>query len=245
MTDLNGLSVIVTGASSGIGEAAARDLASHGARVMLAARRTDRLEQLQGEIENAGGTAYFQATDVTDRSAVQGLVDATVRAFGRVDVMFNNAGLMPLSLLEKRHVDEWDQMIDVNIKGVLYGIAAVLPQMRKQEGGHIINNASIAGHKVFGGAAVYCATKHAVRALTEGLRGEVGEKIRCTIISPGAVTSELPNSISDPEMAEALKGAYAQAIPAEAIARAVRFAIEQPADVDVNEIVVRPTSQVM
>ncbi len=243
MTDLKDLTAIITGASSGIGEATARELATHGVKVMLAARRTERLQTLQADIEQHGGVAESHATDVTDRNAVQALADETVRTFGKIDVLFNNAGLMPLSMLDKLRIDEWDQMIDVNIKGVLYGIAAVLPQMRKQGSGHIINCASVAGHKVFPGAAVYCATKHAVRALSEGLRAEAGSTIRTTIISPGAVKTELDQSIKDPEMHTAMQDVYKFAIQPDAIARAVRFAIEQPPEVDVNEILVRPVAQ--
>lgn len=245
MTKLSGLTAIITGASSGIGEATARELASAGMRIMLAARREDRLQRLQGEIEQAGGSARYRVTDVTNRADVQALADETVRAFGAVDVLFNNAGVMLLAPLDKLRVDEWDRMIDVNIKGVLYGIAAVVPQMRRQGRGHIINCASTAGHRLFPGAAVYCATKFAVRALSEGLRMESGEKVRCTIISPGAVATELPDHISDPDMKKVMEGPYRIAIGPDAIARAVRFAIEQPPDVDVNEILVRPTAQML
>lgn len=245
MTDLNGKTIVITGASSGLGEATARDLAAAGMKVMLAARRADRLQTLQSEIVESGGVAQVHVTDVTDRASVQAAVDATVAAWGRVDAIFNNAGVMLLAPLEKRLVDEWDQMIDVNIKGVLYGVSAVLPHMRKQGSGHIINCASIAGHRLIPSAAVYCATKYAVRALSEGLRMEVGGDIRCTIISPGAVATELPEHISDPDTKAAIGKAYDRAITPDAIARAVRFALTEPADVDVNEIVVRPTLQEM
>ncbi len=245
MTNLKELTAIITGASSGIGEATALELAGAGVRVMLAARREDRLQALQGKIEQLGGVAQIRVTDVTSREDVEGLVADTVQAFGRVDVMFNNAGVMLLSPLEKLKVDEWDRMVDVNIKGVLYGMAAVLPQMRQQGSGHIINTASVAGLKVFPAAAVYCGTKHAVRAISEGLRMEFGDQIRSTIISPGAVATELADHISDQEVKAQMAGVYEIAIPSEAVARAVRYAIEQPASVDINEIVVRPTAQTL
>jgi NADP-dependent 3-hydroxy acid dehydrogenase YdfG len=184
-------------------------------------------------------------TDVTQRDQVQKLVDAAVQAYGRIDVIINNAGLMPQSLLEQLKVDEWDRMIDVNIKGVLYGIAAALPYMRKQKAGHIINVSSVAGHKVGPGSSVYAATKHAVRALSEGLRQEVKPyNIRTTVISPGAVATELPNTITDSAVGERIKQFYANvAIPADSFARVVAFAMSQPEDVDINEILFRPTQQ--
>lgn len=245
MNDLNGKSIIITGASSGIGAATARELAGTGMHVMLAARREGRLSELQSEIRKAGGTAEICTADVTDAAAVQRLVQTTIQSFGHVDAIFNNAGLMPLSMLEKLHVDEWERMVDVNIKGVLNGIAAVLPHMLERGSGHVINNASIAGHVVFPGGAVYCATKFAVRALSEGLRQEMGPRVRCTIISPGAIETELPNTITDTDVRHGMDDVLKLAIDPSAIARAVRFALEQPADVDVNEIVVRPTAQAL
>jgi len=234
--------IVITGASSGIGEATARLLASRGAKVMLGARRTERLEKIAGEIQEAGGSAAFRALDVTSRQDVQDFIDFTVTRFGRVDVLINNAGVMPLSKLEALKVDEWDRMIDVNIRGVLHGIAATLPLMQQQRAGQIINIASIGAYAVSPTAAVYCATKYAVRAISEGLRQEVGGDIRVTVIAPGVTESELAESISDEggraEMAEFRK----IAIPAEAIARAIAYAIEQPADVDVSELIVRPTA---
>ncbi|MCA9284599.1 MAG: SDR family oxidoreductase [Phycisphaerales bacterium] len=236
--------VVVTGASSGLGESAARHLSSRGAKVVLAARRKDRIDALAGDL---GGERMALAveTDVTDRGQVQRLVDVAVETFGRVDVMLNNAGLMQQSPLEKLKVGEWDNMIDVNIKGVLYGIAAVLPQMQRQKSGHIINVSSVAGHKVTPAGVVYCATKHAVRAISEGLRSEVKPyNLRTTIISPGAVDTELPSHITDPESAGAIQGYYQSvAIRPDSFARAVAFAIEQPEDVDINEILFRPTQQ--
>ncbi len=209
---------------------------------MLGARRTDRLEKVAGEIHEAGGTAAFLALDVTSRQDVQDFIDFTVTRFGRVDVLINNAGVMPLSKLEALKVDEWDRMIDVNIRGVLHGIAATLPLMQQQRAGQIINIASIGAYAVSPTAAVYCATKYAVRAISEGLRQEVGGDIRVTVIAPGVTESELADSISDEggraEMVEFRK----IAIPAEAIARAIAYAVEQPADVDVSELIVRPTA---
>ncbi len=241
---IEGKVVVVTGASSGLGEATARLLASRGARVFLGARRTDRLDAVVGDIQRAGGQAASRATDVTRRGDVDALVHAAVGKFGRLDVLVNNAGLMALAPLAKTLVDEWARMIDINVKGVLYGIAAALPVFERQQSGHFINISSVAGLKVRAGNAVYAATKHAVRAISEGLRQEVGEGIRTTIISPGAVQSELARGTSDPETATRVAEMYRQqAIPADAVARAVAYAIEQPPDVDVNEIVLRPTVQ--
>lgn len=235
--------VIVTGASSGIGEATARHLAAQGAKVVLGARRADRLEAIAAAIAADGGTVAFRAVDVTDRADVAGLIAFARDRFGRVDVIVNNAGLMPLSRLDQLKVEEWDRMIDVNIKGVLYGIAAVLPLFAAQGSGHVINLSSVAGHRVAPTLAVYSGTKHAVRAISEGLRQEVGASIRVTIVSPGAVESELTGTISDPEIKQRMDEYRTIAIPAAAIARAIAFAIEQPEDVDVNEILIRPTVQ--
>jgi NADP-dependent 3-hydroxy acid dehydrogenase YdfG len=204
----------------------------------------DRINALASELSDRGGRALAMVTDVTRFNEVQSLVEAAVREFGHVDVMLNNAGLMPLSLLERLHVDEWDRMIDVNIKGVLYGIAAALPHMKARESGHIINVSSVAGHKVRPGNSVYAATKHAVRVISEGLRMEVKPyNIRTTVISPGAVATELPNTITDPGTAEGVRKQYEIAIPASAFADMVIFAMSQPEEVDVNEILFRPTSQ--
>ena len=240
---IEGKVVVITGASSGLGEASARLLAKKGAKVVIGARRLDRLQALARELDLRNDAAV--QTDVTDRSQVQRLVDRAREMHGRVDVMINNAGLMPQSLLESLRVEDWDRMIDVNIKGVLYGIAAVLPVMIAQKSGHIINVSSVAGHKVRAGGTVYSATKHAVRAISEGLRQEVKpHHIRTTIISPGAVDTELPQSVTDPAVAERIKKSYAeQAIPADSFARAVVFAVSQPEDVDINEILFRPTVQ--
>jgi NADP-dependent 3-hydroxy acid dehydrogenase YdfG len=237
--------VVITGASSGLGEATARRLSASGAKIVLGARRTKHLDALAKELNENGGNAIAITTDVTDREQVKALVDAAVKTYGRVDVMINNAGLMPQAPLERLKVEEWDRMIDVNIKGVLYGIAAVLPYMKEQKSGHIINVSSVAGHKVGPGFAVYAATKHAVRALSEGVRQEVKPyNIRTTVISPGAVATELPNGVTDPATAERIKKFYADiAVPADSFARAVAFAVSQPEEVDINEILFRPTRQ--
>jgi NADP-dependent 3-hydroxy acid dehydrogenase YdfG len=235
--------VIITGASSGLGEATAKRLAASGAKMMLAARREDRLKELVAGITKSGGTATYRVTDVVNRAQVQTLAKETLTTYGRIDVLINNAGLMPLSPLDQVKVEEWDQMIDVNIKGVLYGIAAVLPIMRQQKSGHVINLSSVAGHKVFPGSAVYCATKYAVRAISEGLRLESNGEIRSTNISPGAVATELTTTITDKDTAAGINQLYALAIDADAIARAIAYTIEQPSDVDVNEIIIRPTRQ--
>lgn len=232
--------ILITGASSGIGAGIARELASAGARVMLGARRIDRLEALAAEIREKGGTVMTRRLDVTDRADVAAFAEAARLAWGSVDVIVNNAGIMPLSLMASMKVEEWDRMVDVNIKGVLHGIAAVLPEMTARGSGHIINIASIGALAVSPTAAVYCATKHAVRAISDGLRQECRD-IRVTCIHPGVVESELADTITDPVAAEAMKSYRAVALTPDAIGRSVRFAVEQPDDVDVNEIVVRPT----
>jgi NADP-dependent 3-hydroxy acid dehydrogenase YdfG len=243
--NIEGKVVVITGASSGLGEATARLLSAQGASVVLGARRVDRLKSLADELTGSGGKAIAITTDVTHCEQVKRLVDGAVQAYGRIDVMINNAGLMPQSPLERLKIDEWNRMIDVNIKGMLYGIAAALPYMKQQRAGHIINVSSVAGHKVGPGFAVYAATKHAVWALSEGLRQEVKPyNIRTTVISPGAVATELPNSVTEPDVAERIHKFYEEiAIPAESFARAVAFAMSQPEDVDVNEILFRPTRQ--
>jgi len=234
--------VLITGASSGIGEAAARLLAQQGMHVVLGARRTDRLESLAAQIRAAGGSADFRALDVTDADDVQTFVLAAHKQHGRVDVMINNAGVMPLSRLDALKLKEWDRMLDVNVRGVLYGIAAVLPLMQVRRAGQIINIASIGAYTVSPTAAVYCATKFAVAAITEGLRQEVGGDIRVTLVSPGVTESELADSISDEQARAEMQEFRKVAIAPDAIARAILFAIEQPAEVDVSEIVVRPTA---
>lgn len=233
--------VLITGASSGIGAAIGRELGAAGAKVMLGARRTGRLDALAEEIRAKGGEAMTRRLDVTDRDDVAAFADAARQAWGRVDVIVNNAGVMPLSLMISMKVDEWDRMVDVNIKGVLYGIAAVLPQMTARGSGHVVNIASIGALSVSPTAAVYCASKYAVRAISDGLRQE-HDNIRVTCIHPGVVESELADTITDPIAVEAMKTYRAIALQPDAIGRAVRFAIEQPDDVDVNEIVIRPTA---
>jgi NADP-dependent 3-hydroxy acid dehydrogenase YdfG len=242
MSNISGKVVVITGASSGIGEAAARLLAEKGARVVLGARRTDRLESVCAELVDAGGSAVYKAVDVTDRADVQALIDYAVDEYGKVDVIVNNAGVMPLSKLEALKVTEWDHMIDVNIRGVLHGIAAGLPLMQRQKSGQFINIASIGAYAVSPTAAVYCATKYAVRAISEGLRQEVGGDIRVTVISPGVTESELAESISDEGGRNEMREFRKISIPAMAIARAIAYAIEQPDDVDVSELIVRPTA---
>jgi NADP-dependent 3-hydroxy acid dehydrogenase YdfG len=232
--------VLITGASSGIGVGIAKEVAAAGATVVLGARRTDRLENVASRIRDAGGKVMTRRLDVTDRADMAAFAEAARQEFGRVDVIVNNAGVMPLSPMASMKVDEWDRMVDVNIKGVLYGIAAVLPEMTSRGSGHVINIASIGALQVVPTAAVYCATKFAVRAISDGLRQEQ-DKIRVTCIHPGVVESELADTITDPVAADAKKSYRAIALKPDAIGRAVRFAIEQPDDVDINEIVVRPT----
>ncbi|MYU56478.1 MULTISPECIES: SDR family oxidoreductase [Streptomyces] len=234
--------VLITGAGSGIGEATARRLASAGHHVVLGARRTGRLAALAQDIEARGGSAFAHVLDVTDPAGVRSFVAAAHSRYGRVDVLVNNAGIMPLSRLDALRIDEWNRMIDVNLRGVLHGIAAVLPLMQAQRSGHIVNISSVSGLRVDPTAAVYSATKHAVRALSEGLRQESRE-VRVTVISPGLTRSELTASISDSGVKDAVETQMGIAIPATAIGEAVRYAIDQPADVDVNELVVRPTAQ--
>ena len=235
--------IAITGASSGIGEASARLLAQSGATVFLGARRVERLERIVADIRAAGGNAYAAALDVTSRESMNAFIAQAVQRAGRIDVLVNNAGIMLLGPLDETGPDEWDRMVDVNIKGVLHGIGAVLPVMRAQGRGHVVNIASIAGHRVRAGATVYCATKHAVRALSEGFRQEAGPFLRSTLISPGVVQTELPEHITHAQWASDSKTAYEIAIGADVIARASAEAIEQPEDVDVNQIVIRPTAQ--
>ncbi len=233
--------ILITGASSGIGAGIAHTLAQPGARLVLGARRVDRLQALAEELRGQGAQVLVQALDVTQRAQVEAFAAAALAEFGGIDVIVNNAGVMPLSPMASLKVDEWDRMIDVNIRGVLHGIAAVLPHMQARGQGQIINIASIGALSVVPTAAVYCATKYAVRAISEGLRQEHRE-LRVTCIHPGVVESELADTITDPVAAEAMVQYRAIALQPDAIGRAVRFAIEQPGDVDVNEIVVRPTA---
>ena len=244
MSDLTGKIVAITGASSGIGEAAAILLAERGARLVLGARRLDRLQSLVERLSRTGSEAVCMRTDVTQRDDLSGLVALACERFGALDVLISNACVAPISPLDDLRVDDWDAMIDVNVKGVLYGIAAALPVFRRQGTGHFVNVASTAGFMVNPSLSVYAATKFAVRAISEGLRQEAGEKLRVTVISPGFVQTDLPQSMTDPKMrAQTLETMTKMAIPPAAIARAIAFAIEQPEDVDVGEIVVRPTAQ--
>lgn len=244
MSEIEGRVVVITGASSGIGDATALLLAERGATVVLGARRPELLKALADRITRAGGTAAYLQTDVTRRNDVSDLVTLACERYGKIDVLVNNAGIAPISPLDDLRVEEWEEMIDVNIKGVLYGIAAALPVFRKQGFGHFVNIASTAGHKTVPNQSVYSATKFAVRAISEGLRQEAGDKLRVTVVSPGFVRTSLVETVAN----QALRAQLADfrdkfAIPPEAIARAIVFAIEQPADVDVGEIVVRPTAQ--
>ncbi|QVI80727.1 SDR family oxidoreductase [Pseudomonas syringae] len=240
MSNIQGKVVLITGASSGIGEAAARLIAAKGAHVVLGARRIERLQTLAAGIEAQGGSARFRSLDVTDALDMQAFADFAKHAFGKIDVIINNAGVMPLSPLAALKIAEWNQMLDVNVRGVLHGIAAVLPSMQAQGHGQIINISSIGGLAVSPTAAVYCATKFAVRAISDGLRQET-DKIRVTVVCPGVVESELADSISDETARDAMKAFRKVALEPDAIARALVYAIEQPDGVDVSEIVVRPT----
>lgn len=233
--------ILVTGASSGIGEATARHLAAKGHSIVLGARRTDRLEKLAAELRTSGSTVEYKALDVTDLADVQAFAAFALEKFGRIDVIINNAGVMPLSPLAELKIDEWNRMIDVNIRGVLHGIAAVLPHMTERKAGHVINVSSIGGLQVWPTCAVYSGTKFAVRAISEGLRLETRD-IRVTIITPGVVESELADTISDPATRAAMQDFRQIALTPDAIARGISYAIEQPADVDVNELVIRPTA---
>src|SRR6201994_772538 len=237
--------VVITGASSGVGEATARLLAGNGAKVVLGARRKDRIDFLVRDITGKGRNALGFKTDVTRRGDVEALVKGAVDKHGRIDAIVNNSGIMPIAPMAALKIEEWDRMIDVNIKGLLYGVAAVLPIMQKQKQGHIINISSVGGFKVFApGGTVYSATKFAVRAITEGLRMELkADNIRSTVISPAAIATELPEGSSEEATRKNLREFYKIAVPADSVARAIAYAIEQPAEVDVNEIVIRPTKQ--
>lgn len=245
--DLQGSAIIVTGASSGIGRATARRLAGSGARVAIAARRRDRLEALAASISREGGTVLTVPTDVTRREAVQALADRTLGEFGTIDALVNNAGVMPLAPLAALDVDGWDRMIDVNLKGVLYGIAAVLPTMLDRGRGHIVNVGSVAGRRAIPTGTVYCATKFAVRAITQGMQLELSapHQIRVTDVQPGVVDTELPSLIEHAEARTTFQTRWGdkRALSADDVAGAIEFALTQPDHVNVNEILVRPTDQ--
>lgn len=236
--------VAITGASSGIGEATALLLAERGAKVVLGARRSERLDALVTRVKEAGGEAVSVRTDVTSRADLSGLVELARERFGRLDVLFSNAGVMPISPLDDLRVEDWEAMVDVNLKGVLYGIAAALPVFRAQGSGHFVHTASTAAHRIVPNQSVYAGTKFAVRAISEGLRQEAGEKLRVTIVSPGYTHTEFGGNVTSPEMKAQLEESAAKfAMEPGAIARAVAFAVEQPADIDVGEVIVRPTAQ--
>jgi NADP-dependent 3-hydroxy acid dehydrogenase YdfG len=240
---IEGKVVLITGGGTGLGAETARHLASRGASVALAARRRNKLDEVVTQIADAGGRARAYLLDVADKKQFKAVVDAVVVDFGRLDVLMNNAGLMPIRPMAEVRTDEWDAMIDVNLRGTLYGIAAALPIFLNQKSGHIINLSSVAGIKVFApGGTVYSGTKFAVRAISEGLRQEVGSKVRVTSIEPGAVDTDLKFTTTGTAQSSVMEF-YQAAIPASSVARAIAFAIEQPADVDINEIVVRPTAQ--
>jgi NADP-dependent 3-hydroxy acid dehydrogenase YdfG len=243
--NVQGKVVVITGASSGVGESTARLLAGNGAKVVLGARRKDRIDAVVKDITAEGGSALGFKTDVTKRGDVEALVQSAIDKHDRIDVIVNNAGIMPIAPMAALKVEEWDRMIDINIKDLLYGVAAVLPIMQGQKQGHIINIASVFGFKVFApGGTVYSATKFAVRAVTEGLRVELrADNIRCTMISPGAVATEIPESSSEEATRKSLREFYKMAIPADSIARAIAYSIEQPAEVGIDEVVIRPTAQ--
>ncbi|MES3629640.1 MAG: SDR family oxidoreductase [Longimonas sp.] len=247
MADLTDQVIIITGASSGIGEATAQLLAEEGARVVLAARREERLNELRDEIEADGGTALVVPTDVTDREAVGHLVDTAHDTYGQVDVLVNNAGIMPLSMMAKTHEEEWEQMVDVNIKGVLHGIGAVLPIMKEQGHGHVVNISSVAGRRVFPGGAVYCGTKFFVTALSEGMRNELSKQhnIRVTSIEPGAVATELTHTITDEDILESFEGMEMEPLASIDIAESILYAISAPNRVNVEEVLVMPREQAM
>ncbi|HWO63854.1 MAG TPA: SDR family oxidoreductase [Umezawaea sp.] len=244
MSGIKGKVVVITGASKGIGEATALRLADHGAKVVLGARRPDQLEALAERIAASGGEAVWASTDVRRREDVAALVGLACERYGSLDVLVNNAGVMPVSPLDELRVDDWDAMVDVNVKGVLNGIAAALPIFRRQGSGQFVTTASTAAFKTVPGQAVYSGTKFAVRAICDGLRQEAGDKLRVTVISPGMTATDFAASITDPATRERLETLRdTVAMPADAVARAIAFAIDQPDDVDVNEVVIRPTAQ--
>ena len=248
MSNWNEKTIVITGASSGIGEATAAKFADEGANVVLAARREERLQELRDRLGNKPGNISIKTTDVTSQQDVEDLVQYTIDTYGQVDVLFNNAGLMPLSFMENKKVDEWEQMVDVNIKGVLYGIGAVLSHMLERNEGHILTTSSVAGHEVMPAGSVYCGTKFAARVIMEGLNKEIASSnVRTTTISPGVVDTELPDTITDEGALKMLKEGIGldkmTPLDSENIADAVFYTVNQPQHVDVNEIIVRPNNQ--
>lgn len=246
MGSINGKTIIITGASSGIGEATAEKFANQGANVVLAARREERLEEIKNKISGGEGSVVVKETDVTSKEQMQELADFAIKEFGQIDMLFNNAGLMPLSFMKNTNVEEWDKMVDVNIKGVLYGVAAVLPHMLERNEGHILTTSSVAGHQVNPATAVYSGTKFAVRIIMEGLGKEVAESnVRTTTISPGSVATELTETITDEQVLDNFKKNKGAIKPLNSvdIAEAVYYTVNQPENVDVNEVIVRPNNQ--
>lgn len=244
--DWNGKTVVITGASSGIGEATAERFVNEGANVVLAARRQERLEEIRKRLNEYEGNIAIKATDVTSRQEVENLIQYAIDEFNQVDVLFNNAGLMPLSYMKNKKVDEWERMVDVNVKGVLYGIGAVLPHMIERNEGHILTTSSVAGHEVFPSGAVYSGTKFAARVIMEGLAKEVkNTDIRTTSISPGVVDTELMETITDEDVLGKMSNRGSQFTPLHGtdIAEAVFYAVNQPQNVDINEVIVRPNNQ--
>jgi NADP-dependent 3-hydroxy acid dehydrogenase YdfG len=244
MSTIKGKVIVITGASSGIGEASALLLAERGAKLVLGARGTDRLKTLADRIMASGGDAVWVRTDVKQRGDLSRLVKLACDSYGKLDVLISNAGVGPISPLDELRVEDWEDMIDINLKGVLYGIAAALPIFRQQGFGHFINTSSVAAHRIVPNMAVYAGTKIAVRAISEGLRQEAGDKLRVTVISPGFTRTNFAESMTNQNVkAKIVASMEKYAMPPNAIARAIAFAIEQPADVDVGEIIVRPTAQ--
>jgi NADP-dependent 3-hydroxy acid dehydrogenase YdfG len=244
MSGIDGKVVAITGASSGIGEATALLLAERGAKLVLGARRSDRLEALAARIAEVGGEAAWARTDVSRRADVFDLVELARDRYAKLDVLISNAGIGPISPLDDLRVEEWEAMIDINLKGVLYGIAAALPVFREQGFGHFVNTASTAAHRIVPNQSVYAGTKTAVRVISEGLRQEAGDKLRVTVITPGFTRTDFADDATNPQVkAQIAESKDRFAMPPEAVARAIAFAIEQPADIDVGEVVVRPTAQ--
>ena len=239
--------IVITGASSGIGEATAKLVAKDGAKVILGARRENKLKKSADGIEKLGGEAAYQATDVTDDNQVEALAKLAIDKFGRIDVWLNNAGIMPQSILSEKKINDWNNMIDINIKGTLYGIGAAIPYMDKQKAGHIINVSSVAGHTAHSGSAVYSATKYAVCAISESLRQEMVEaknNVRVTVISPGAINTDLLSSVTDPEVKAGMEKFYESfGISVDRVALTIKEAIDMPADAAWNEVIIRPTNQ--